>query len=67
MLTYSMYIAPFKCSVCLHRARPAAVPRPVAGSACFRQEEHMSFVTTTPEMLASIWRAIGGWSGSSKC
>jgi hypothetical protein len=49
----------------------------------------MSFVTTTPEMLASVpsmtnawllagvppdcpekalvWRAIGGWSGSSKC
>jgi hypothetical protein len=49
----------------------------------------MSFVTTTPEMLAPVpsmtnasllagvpqdypekalvWRAIGGWSGSSKC
>jgi hypothetical protein len=27
-------------------------PRHTAGSACFREEEHMSLVTTQPEMLA---------------
>jgi hypothetical protein len=33
---------------------PAAVTRSARGSACFRKEEHMSVVTTQPEMVTSV-------------